>query len=114
MVFHMKFAAEKLVYHSKIIPLDRIDMHSNRADRACAIKLSGFDDESIGRMGIWFPLSKFSWNTFNSGYRGSLNGCEPKRSGLKYLRTWKVRKIIQGKNFVHCTGGGNITIATST
>ena len=50
--FHMIFAAAKLGYPSRNIPLDRIDTHSNRTDGACAMKLAGFDDESIknGRM----------------------------------------------------------------
>ena len=42
--FHMKFAAAKLGYPSRNIPLDRIDTHSNRAGGACAMKLAGFDD----------------------------------------------------------------------
>ena len=50
MSFHMKFAAEKLGYLKKNIPLDRIDTHSNRAGGACAIKPEGFDDESIRKM----------------------------------------------------------------
>ena len=51
MIFHMKFAAAKLGYYSKDIPLDRIDTHSNRAGGECATKLAGFDDESIRKMG---------------------------------------------------------------
>ena len=47
MSFHMKFAAAKLGYPSRNITLDRIDTNLNRAGGACAIKLSGFDDESI-------------------------------------------------------------------
>ena len=52
MIFHVEFVAEKLDYPSSNIPLDRIDTHSNRAGRACAMKLEGFDDESIGNMVI--------------------------------------------------------------
>ena len=55
MSFHMKFEAEKLGYPSRNIPLDRIDTHSNRAGGACAMKLAGFDDESIRKMVIWLP-----------------------------------------------------------
>ena len=47
MSFHMTFSGENLGYPSRDIPLDRIDPHSNRAVRACAMKLAGFDDESI-------------------------------------------------------------------
>ena len=53
----MKFVAAKLGYPSRNIPLDRIDTHSNRAGGACAMKLAGFDDESIRKMGIWLPSS---------------------------------------------------------
>ena len=48
-IFHMKFAAAKLGYPTRNIPLDRIDTHSNQAGGAYAMKLSGFDDESIGK-----------------------------------------------------------------
>ena len=56
MSFHMKFVAAKLGYPSRNIPLDRIDTHSNRAGGACTMKLAGFDDESIGKMGRCLPL----------------------------------------------------------
>ena len=59
MGFHMKFSASKLGYHSRNIPLDRIDTHSNRAGGACATKLELFDDESIGKMGRWLPSSNY-------------------------------------------------------
>ena len=52
MIFHVEFVAEKLDYPSSNIPLDRTDTHSNRAGGACAMKLEGFDDESIGNMVI--------------------------------------------------------------
>ena len=55
--FHIKFAAAKLGYPSSNIPLDRSDAHLNRAGRACAMKLEGFDDESIRKMGRWLPSS---------------------------------------------------------
>ena len=51
MSFHMKFAAEKLGYPSRNIPLDRIDTHLNPAGGACAMKLAGFDDGSIRTFG---------------------------------------------------------------
>ena len=37
--------------------LDSIDTHSNQAGGACEMKLSGFDDEIIKKMGICLPLS---------------------------------------------------------
>ena len=33
---------------------------------------------------------------------------------LKYLQTWKGRKIIQGRNFIQFMGVGDFTIALST
>ena len=57
MSFHMKFAASKLGYPSRSIPLDRIDTHSNRAGGVCEIKFAGFNNESIRKMGIWLILS---------------------------------------------------------
>ena len=55
MSFQMKSTAAKLGYPSRNIPLDRIDTHSNRVSRGCAMKLAVFDDESIRKMGIWLP-----------------------------------------------------------
>ena len=55
--FHMKFAAAKLDYPIRNIPLDSIDAHSNQAGGACAMKLAGFDDESIIKMVKWLPWS---------------------------------------------------------
>ena len=47
MRFRKKFAAAKLGYLRSNILLDRIDTHFNQAGRGCAMKLVGFDDESI-------------------------------------------------------------------
>ena len=66
MSFHMKFAAEKIGYTSRNIPLDRIDTHSDRAGRACAMKLEIFDDESIIKMGNGFRRLMLYWNTLIS------------------------------------------------
>ena len=57
MIFHMIFAAAKLGYPRRNIPLDRIDNHLKRAGGAYAMKLAGFDDKSIRKMGRWLPLS---------------------------------------------------------
>ena len=78
MRFHMKFAAAKLGYPSRNIPLDRIDIHSNRIDGACAMKLAGFDDESIRKWEDGCRCRMIFWNTFNISYRGSLKVCQPK------------------------------------
>ena len=110
MSFHMKFAEAKLGYPSRNIPLDRIETHSNRAGGACAMKLEGFDYESIEN----FHRRMIYWNTFNSSYQVYIKVWKPKISVLQDLQTWKGRKIIQGKNFIQCTGGGTIKIAPST
>ena len=47
MSFRKKFAAAKLGYLRSNILLDRIDTHFNQAGGGCAMKLVGFDDESI-------------------------------------------------------------------
>ena len=47
MSFHIKFAAAKLGYPIRNIPLDSIDTHLNLAGEGYAMKLAGFDDESI-------------------------------------------------------------------
>ena len=51
--FYMKITAEKLGYPIRNILPDRIDTYSNQAGGACAMKLAGFDDGSIRKMGIW-------------------------------------------------------------
>ena len=50
MSFHMEFAAETLSYPSRNIPLDRIDTHLNRTVGEYAMKLAGFDDDSIRKI----------------------------------------------------------------
>ena len=55
MRFHMKFAAAKVGCPRSNIEIDRIDTHLNRAGGACVMKLEGFDDESIRKMGGWLP-----------------------------------------------------------
>ena len=57
MSFHTNFAAEQFGYPSRNIPLNRIDTHSNRAGRACAMKLAGFDDENNRKMVRWLLSS---------------------------------------------------------
>ena len=53
----MKFAAEKLGYPIRNILVNSIDTYSNRSVGACAIKLAGFDDESIRKLGKLLPSS---------------------------------------------------------
>ena len=57
MRFHMKFAAEKLGYPYRNIPIDRIDTHSNRSGGACAMKLAGYYDEIIVKVVRWLLSS---------------------------------------------------------
>ena len=57
MSFHMKFAAAKLGYPSRNIPIYRVNTHSNRADGACIMKLAGFDDASIRKIVKCLPSS---------------------------------------------------------
>ena len=57
MIFHMKFAASKLVYPSRNILMDSIDAHSKREGGACAMKLAVFDDDIIIKIGKWLPSS---------------------------------------------------------
>ena len=70
MSFHMKFAAAKLGYPRRNIPLDKIDSHSNKTGRACAMKLAGFDDESIIKMDRWLR----SLNVFLGYIQQQLSG----------------------------------------
>ena len=49
--FAMKYSAATLNYPARSIPIDRIDTHSNRSGGACALKLAGYDDSAIRKMG---------------------------------------------------------------
>ena len=55
--FAMKYSAAALNYPARGIPIDRIDTHSNRSGGACALKLAGYDDSAIRKMGPWAPNS---------------------------------------------------------
>ena len=55
MIFYIKFAAAKLGYPSRNIPLDMIDTHLNWSGGECAMKLAVFYDKSIRNMGRWLP-----------------------------------------------------------
>ena len=92
---HMKFAASKLGSPSRNIPLDRIDTHSNRAGGACAMKMAGFDDESIRKMGGWF----LSLNDF-------LEYIQQQLSGLSQVVTTKMSRIAR---FTNMEGSENHT-----
>ena len=49
--FAVKFAATSLRYPDRGIPIDRVDTHSLRSGGACALKLAGYDDIDIMKMG---------------------------------------------------------------
>ena len=91
----MKFAASKLGYPSRNIPLDRIDTHSNRAGEARAMKLAGFDDESIRKMGKWLPSS----NDF-------LEYIQHQLSGFSQVKSTKMSRI---ERFTNAEGSENHT-----
>ena len=55
--FAVKFAATSLRYPDRGIPIDRVDTHSLRSGGACALKLAGYDDIDIMKMGRWAPNS---------------------------------------------------------
>ena len=83
----MKLTATKLGDLNRNILLDRIDTHSNQAGRACAMKLAGFDDESIRKMGRWLPLL----NSFLAYIQQQL-------SGLSQSMATKISRIERFKN----------------
>ena len=53
----VKFAAQGLNYEDRGIPTTRVDTHSLRSGGACALKLSGYSDTEIQKMGRWAPKS---------------------------------------------------------
>ena len=53
----VKFAGGMLNYPDRGIPIDRLDTHSLRTGGACALKLAGYDDVTIRKMGRWKPSS---------------------------------------------------------
>ena len=93
MSLHMKFAAASLGYPARNIPLARIDTHSNRAGGACAMKLAGYDDESIRKMGRWLPSS----NAF-------LEYIQQQLSGFSQGMSNKMRRIAK---FTNMEGSAN-------
>ena len=113
MSFHMKFAAEKLGYPSRNIPLDRIDTHLNRAGGACAIKLAGFDDESIIKMGRLLLLSDAFLEYIQQQLLGFSQGMETKMIRIEILTNMEGSANHTGQEFHTVYGGGTITIAPS-
>ena len=87
MIFHIKSTAEKLCSSSRNILIDRIGTHSNRAGGACSMKLDGFDDESIRKMGGWLLSS----NAF-------LEYIQQQLSGFSQFMATKMSRIARFKN----------------
>ena len=83
MSFHMKFAAEKLGYPIRNIRLDRIETHSKQAGRAWEMKLTGFNDKSIRKMGRWLPLSNALLKYIQQKLSGFSQGMETKMSRIE-------------------------------
>ena len=53
--FETKYSATVLNYPKKGIPINRIDISTNWLGGACAIKLTGYDNNVIPNMGRWAP-----------------------------------------------------------
>ena len=49
----LKFAAKRLDYPERGIPIERVDTHSLRAGGANALSLAGYSDREIQKMGRW-------------------------------------------------------------
>ena len=78
--YAVKFAAKMLNYPSRGIPIERIDTHSLRSGGACALKMAGYGDAAIQKMGRWAPKST-SWleyiqqqlSTFSAGMSAAMS-----------------------------------------
>ena len=81
--FYMKITAEKLGYPIRNILPDRIDTYSNQAGGACAMKLAGFDDGSIRKMGIWLPLLNYFLEYIQQHISGLSQGMATKMSRIE-------------------------------
>ena len=82
MSFHIKFAAAKEGYPRRNIPLDRIDTHLSRACGLCAMKLAGFDEESIRKMVRWMPSSNAFLEYIQQQLSGLSQGMTTKMSNI--------------------------------
>ena len=82
MSFHMKFTAAKLGYTRSKISLDRIETNLYRAIRVCPMKLEGFGDESIRRMGIWLLSSNDFSEYIQHQILGLFKGMDTKVSSI--------------------------------
>ena len=55
--FAVKYAAKMLRYQDRGMAIERMDTHSLRSGGACALKLAGYDEVHIRKMGRWAPKS---------------------------------------------------------
>ena len=55
--YAVKTAAGALKYERRGIPIDRVNTHSLRSGGACALKLAGYDEVEIRKVGRWAPRS---------------------------------------------------------
>ncbi len=58
--YSVKFSSKSLRYTDRGMPIDRMDTHVFCSGGACDLKLAGYDEVQIRKMGHWAPKS----NTF--------------------------------------------------
>ena len=78
--YAVKHAARMLDYKDRGIDLDRIDTHSLRLGGACALKMAGYSDTDIKKMGRWAPKStsfleyiQQQMSTFSAGMAANMS-----------------------------------------
>ncbi len=55
--FAVKYAAKMLRYQDRGMAIKRMDTHALQSGRACALKLAGYNEVHIRKMGRWAPKS---------------------------------------------------------
>ena len=81
--YAVKVAAASLKYPERGIPIARVDTHSLRSGGACALKIAGYRDTVIQKMGRWKADSK-AWleyiqqqlSTFSAGMADAMGRVE--------------------------------------
>ena len=64
--FLMKFSAIESKYPERGVEINRINTHLCQSGGACVIKLSGYSDSVIRKMGQWAPDHRHSWNIYSN------------------------------------------------
>ena len=72
--YAVKFAAGKLQYPQRGMDLGRMDTHLLRSGGVCALKLAGYDEVEIRKMGRWAPKSNAFLEYIQSQLSTSLIG----------------------------------------